>query len=160
MPSSARTNPVVDFPVVVTDPTLQAVLDVLRQAMGRLTPLLDLPLLIDHAGYTVAAGGLLTINGTYRTLNLADAGITQARLVVDGTTAAGGPITVDVYDATANVVLCSTTVTTTGGVVGAWTLVKPRNTDHTFSFRVHGDGTNAQTLFAATLQLRTASPLF
>lgn len=160
MGSSARTNAIVDFPVVITDPEVQLLLDRLRDVLGRLTALLDVTLLLDPAGYVVTAGGLVTVPGTTRTFNLADAGITQARLVVDGSTAAAGPVTVDVFDTTTNTVLCSTTITTTGGVVGAWTLVKPGNTDHAFALRVHGDGTNAQTLRSASLQLRSASPLF
>lgn len=131
--------------------------DLLRQYMGRLTPIVDITLLSETNGLPVAAGGDTLIPGV-RLLNLADANLSQARLVVDGTTT-GGTIVVDVFDPTANTVVASVTMGA-GAVAGGWTVVAAQhNRDTTLQLRVHGDGTHTQTLFLVAIQFRTSAPL-
>lgn len=152
----SRPNPVVEFPIWPDDPQVASLLDILRSALGRVTSLVDLTLLTVPAGHGVAAGATVSVAGTRRVINTADAAIDQARLIVHGVTAAGAAITIEVYDVTAAAVLCTTTVTVALGTnVGAWTALAPFNSDHTIELRVVGNGVNAQTLYSAELQLRT-----
>lgn len=153
---AGRTNPVVEFAHDVSDHT--KTLELLRRSLGKITAIADFTLLYANAGVNVPLSATFTdIEGTQHAINTADAGLDYARLVVKGNTAAGGAaITIQLYDATASVVLATTTVTTTNQLnTGAWTRIAPWNADHTIQLRVIGDNTKAQTLYNAHAQFAT-----
>jgi hypothetical protein len=132
----------------------------LRKALGKVTSLLDLTLLFSNVGVNVPLSATFTdIEGTHHSVNTADAGLDYARLIVKGNTAAGGAaITIQLYDATAAIVLCTVTVNVTNQLnTGAWTRIKPWNADHTIQLRVIGDNAKAQTLYNAHAQFNTLS---
>lgn len=156
MASNGRSGAIVEFPVVVRDPELQAVLDTLQAALGRLSPLVHITLLTDQAGYAVPVAAPTQLIGSVH-LNTADAGLTQVRMGV-GT---DGPsdMTIDLFDATAGAVLLTMTATPTQNNLSPWTALTPWNDDHQLYARVHTDGTTAWTLHRVFLQFRTTHPV-
>lgn len=155
--SRGRT-PVVDFPVVNAGGELAQIADILRAALGRLTSLVAMPLLLDVGGVAfVALGGAgSTVSGVRGAADLADATVDQVRVVVYGQTSAGAA-TVQIYDVTNSRVLCSVGITNALAInVGAWTRVSPIAGDAELSVRVIGDGAATQTLHNVTLQGRTS----
>lgn len=136
---------------------MQNLVDTLQQVMGRLTALVDLTLLSDAAGFAVAAGGVTTLPGG-RLVNLADANLTEARLLVDGTTT-GGTIAVELMNVGTGAVIASVNIGS-GLVAGAWAPVHaPQNSDTTLTARVQGDGSASQTLYLVAVQFRTSFTL-
>jgi hypothetical protein len=138
------------------DEKLRQVSDAVQATSGKLTPILDVTLQHSTAGLTVVAGGTVTVEGTYSSLDFLDAHIDTARIIVRGKTAAAGPITIQLYDVTNSVVLATVTVTTSLATqVGLWTSVTNISGERVIAIRVVGDSANAQTLHACHAQFYT-----
>lgn len=149
--------PVLDLSIPTSDKTLRLIVDMVTASVGRVTDALDVAQLLVPAGHVVAAGATVSVPGTTFSLNLADSFIDQASLVIDGKTAAGGPIPCQLYDVTASQVIATVALTAVQGVrVGTWTNVQPVNAEHTFQLRVVGDSVNAQTLYSVHARFRTS----
>jgi hypothetical protein len=164
--------PVLDFPLPLTgqDRALSAALDALRASIGRVIALVDIPLfywqvpsnvLLDETdgadGYNLTAATVsgTVIPGATTAVDTADAWLDQVRVVVYGK-ANTVNATVQVYDNTNSVVLCTLTLTTTLGLqTGEWSVITPKAGDRELRLRVIGDGVNTQTLYSAHVQFRT-----
>jgi hypothetical protein len=138
------------------DERVRQLADVMKASTGKVTPILDVTMLHSVAGLVVAAGATVTVEGTHDSLDFLDANIDSARIIVRGKTAAAGPITLQLYDVTNNVVLATVTVTTaTATQVGAWTSVARVAGERVIALRVVGDSANAQTLYSVHAQFYT-----
>ena len=154
----ARTQPVVEITQRFDekDEKTRQIADVLKATAGKITPILDTTLL-HSTGLIVGAGGTTTIEGTHTSLDFLDANLDTVRLLVRGKTAAAGPITIQLFDLTNNVVLATATVTTSLATqVGAWTSVTAKPGERELAIKVVGDSANAQTLYAIHMQAYTA----
>lgn len=129
--------------------------DLFRASAGKLTPLLDVVLLHDVAGVTIAAGATVEVEGTHVPLELADASIDSVRLLARGI-ANTAAVVIQAYDRTNAVVLASVTLATAlSTVAGSWTQVAAKGGDREIVLRVVGDGANSQVLRNVRLQCRT-----
>jgi len=153
----ARSQPVVEITQRFDekDEKTRQIADVVKATAGKITPILDTTLL-HSTGLIVAAGATTTIEGTHTSLDFLDANLDTVRLIVRGTTAAAGPITLQLYDVTNGIVLATATVTTVNGTnVGAWTSVTAKPGERELAIQVVGDSANAQTLYAIHMQAYT-----
>lgn len=153
-----RQQPVVDFPIRFEqgEAHLRNVVDRLTGCLGKTVSIVDVCFISNNAGLVVAAGGTVTLAGSYLWLDLSDSNIDSARLIVRGSTAAAGPITLEAYDVTNSAVLCSVTVTTSLATnKGDWTRINEVGGEREIALRVVGDSANAQTLYSVHLQLQT-----
>ena len=154
----ARSQPVLELTqrFEQKDERVRQVVDVIQKSSGKLTPILDIAHLLLRAGDVVAAGATVLLEGTYVSLDMMDANIDSARLVVRGKTAAAGPVVVNLYDVTNSVVLATVSLTTVLGTqVGAWTSVAAKAGERVLAIQVVGDSVNAQTIYAIHSQYYT-----
>lgn len=162
MTIAARRAPVVEFPVPIgpASAAVVPVLDVLREALGRVTSILDTLLQLDAAGLAVtAAGGAGTlIAGTQTALDFEDGKLDSFRVVVYGSSTASNcdVVVQDVTDSPA-VELCRVTLPTVAGrVVGDWTQLgrRPQGA-RSIEARTIGNGVANQVLTNVHLHART-----
>lgn len=153
----SRPAPIVEFHGRGIRSPMESLIPTLRAILGRLTSLVELALLSVPAGYAVAAGATTSLPGTKRLLNTADANLNQARLLVEGMTAAG-TVTAQLYDLTASAVLASVTLTNVNQLHDSgWVVVGLFNSDHQIEARIVGDSVNAQTIYGVSAHFRTTS---
>jgi len=154
----SRPQPVVEFTTRFDqlDEKTRQVVDVLRASSGKLTPVLDIAHLLLRAGDTVVAGATVTLDGTYVSLDMMDANIDSARLIVRGKTAAAGPIVVNLLDVTNSVILATVSVTTSLATqVGTWASFAAKAGERVLAIQIVGDSANAQTMYAIHSQYYT-----
>lgn len=154
-----RAEPVIAFNERA-DGVLGRVLAKLQRVLGKVVSLTDVCLLLSTGGYTVtnaAAGSGTALTFSRTTLDLADAGVDSARLVVRGQNSAAGDVTVQAYNVTQSAALATATVSgaTEQTAEGAWTALTPVGGDEEVEVRVVGDGVFDPVLYAVHLQLRT-----
>lgn len=147
---------VIDFPVPfrAIDPSAVAALDVLRAAVGRVSSLLTIPLVLSETGVAkVAAAGGTAFTQSQDTLDLDDALIDQVRLTgYGGSSGAGDSLRVK-QGAT---VLCTAPLAASAALfVGAWTVVELPAADVSYVLEAVGNGARTQTIYRAVLQVRT-----
>lgn len=152
-------DPVVGFTDRVEPGPLRNVMDTLSAVIGKTSSLADVPMLSEAAGFVTAAAAAspgTSVPVTRATVDLADAGTDQARLVVYGKNSGAGAVTIALYDVTNAVILATVDVTGTvaASYAGAWTTVTPSGIDHEIEVRVIGSG-ETPTLYTVHAQLRT-----
>jgi len=162
MTVAARRAPVVEFPVPVGPgmSALQPVIDVLREALGRVTSLVDVLLQLDAAGLalTAASGAGTLVAGSGVSLDFEDGKLDSFRVAVYGSSTASScdVVVQDVTDSP-SVELCRVTLPTVAGrVVGVWTqLAKRPQGARSIEARVIGTGAANQVLTNVHLHART-----
>jgi hypothetical protein len=96
------------------------------------------------------------LEGTYVSLDMMDANIDSARIIVRGKTAAAGPVVINLYDVTNSIVLATVSVTTSLATqVGVWASVAAKAGERVLAVQVVGDSANAQTIYAVHAQFYT-----
>ena len=154
-----RTDPVLQIAQRPAPGPLRGVLDAVEATLGKVTALVDVPLVQEAAGYvTAGAGGSpgTSVPVTRVAVDVADAGVDSVRLVGYGKNSGAGSVTLALYDVTNSVTLCTATVTGVGAASfsGAWTTVRPTGSDQVVELRVVGAG-ETPTLYTLHLQGRT-----
>lgn len=147
---------VIDFPTPFrnTDPSVVEGFDVLRATVGRVTSLVTIPLVLSETGVAkVAAAGGTAFTQSQDTLDLDDALIDHVRLTgYGGSTGAGDSVRVK----HGSTVLCTAPLAASAGLfVGAWTVVELPASDLSYVLEAVGNGARTQTIYRATLQVRT-----
>ena len=156
---SGRIQPVLQFAERPPDSALRRILGLLESVFSREIALLVVPFLANAGGLTVtnaavAPGSAL---GTRTLIDLADAGVDQVRVVLRGNNSTAGSVTVQIYDVTSSMVLCSVVVTgtTVTTYASSWTRYVPVGGDLELEARIVGDGAMDPVLFSVVLQGRT-----
>ncbi len=155
-----RKEPILDFAARPEPGPLKEVVDVLTRTIGRTVAIGTVPMLTEVGGHVVTdaattPGTALAFTRTF--IDLADAGVDNLRLVVRAKNSVAGSVTVQLYDVTSSVVLCTVVVTGTTETTyaGAWVTVVPGSDDRELELRVVGDGAADPTIYTAQLQMRT-----
>ena len=158
---TARTAPVLDFPLpTAIDPVLRRTLELLRQHFGKVTSLLSVALHVEHgATAVVAVAGGTSLPATKTTLDLADSGVDQFRVVGYGS-ANIAATSVNVVYTPGNVLLATAALANGAAArfVGAWMgwpKSVPVGGDLPVEVQVIGNGVGIETLYRVELQART-----
>ena len=155
-----RQAPVITYPARVPPGSARDAFDKGQVAHAKAVSLDQVPFLLEAAGFTVtnaavAPGTAITVART--TIDFADAGADNVRVVVRGKNSVAGTVVVQIYDVTNSVVLATVDVVgaTEQTAVGVWTRIVPTGSDQECEVRVVGDGAFDPVLYAVHLQLRT-----
>lgn len=157
-----RKGRIVEFTERVTDPVLRRVVDRLQDVLGRMVSFANVAMLLSTGGYTVtnaASGAGTALTFTRTSLDPADSGADQARVVVRGKNSGVGSVAVQIFDVTNGVAVCTVTVTdaTEATFVGEWAALIATGTEQELEVRCVGDGAFDPILYAVHLQMRTLS---
>lgn len=156
--SNKRTAPVVEFPFNIHDPDLGNVTDILKVALGFVTSLVTLALLLSNTGivFTAVGGAGTTVLSGVTSIDFEDALIDDVRLILYGSHSTGFQSKATIYDVTDSKQLASVDLPAVAGlVVGEWTKISASAGDHQLELRLIGDGADGQTIYNVTLQCRT-----
>lgn len=155
-----RTQQIVDFPVILDPkvPQFAELVEILRRFFGKVVSLGESTLLSSHAGValTAASSPGTALIESKTSIDLADAGIDQARLVGYGSSTVASQV-LRLNDTTGSRTICSVTMPTSAGrFIGDWTSIPLSPGDRAIEVAVVGNGVATQTLYRVAVQWRTA----
>lgn len=156
---TTRDQPVIDFPMTLDPKQVQLaqLVEMLRRYMGKVVSLMVTNLLQSHGGLALVAAAApgTVLAETLTTLDLADAGIDQVRLVGRGSSTVASQ-TVVLNDVTGSTTLATVTLPTVDGrFIGPWTSIPLAAGDRAVQAAVIGNGVGTQTLYRLDAQWRT-----
>jgi hypothetical protein len=157
---TARRQPVMEFPLPLSQASFEVgqALDLLREAIGRASSLVDVLMLLDQAGVvlTAAGGAGDELAGTGTTLDFEDAKVDTFRVVAYGGADAEGSVLV-LRDVDDDRELCRVDIPdSVGRMTGEWIFLPVAlSGERSIEARVIGDGAIEQTLHNVHLQART-----